>query len=553
MTRASGSSRHEWRAVPPSTVATAASPATRNATHRSTSARSRRRIVAGTRVSYVPAAVLLVRKDALDEIGGFDASLRCGEDVDAVWRLGAAGWRGRYEPAVVVHHQPRRTWRELAAQRRAYGESAAALAARHGNAVAPVRMSPWSLGVWGLAAAGRPFSAAGVAGATALALVPKLHGVPADESLRLAGFGHLAAGELAGDGGAPGLAAARRPRCVVVAAGAVGRRRRRSCRRSSAADRPACSTTCRTGSVCGRACSAGGGWRRCCPPSPSWPRPDDIVASIRRSTRRRGSAGLTLRLTVDTRGVARPRRTRRHVVLGRSSPIRCPGRQGQRLRLRAQRPGARRRRHRGELGTRRRAADDRRRNRARARRAAVAVASRRPHASWRRGAPRWRDCAATPDRHGRRPRPHRRPRRLARRGPRQAGVVDAPVRRGAARARRLRAHGARAAGLTVIGHSIHLPARRRRRRPRRRGRALAGRARHPATHGGRTARALWVSHLGPDALRRRSAPAGRTGPSRFVSARRCGTATSRRCTSVPTSSTCTPCPPEPSPATTAPG
>ncbi len=69
------------------------------------------RIVAGTRVSYVPAAALLVRKAALDEIGGFDADLRCGEDVDAVWRLSAAGWRGRYEPTVVVHHQPRPTWR----------------------------------------------------------------------------------------------------------------------------------------------------------------------------------------------------------------------------------------------------------------------------------------------------------------------------------------------------------------------------------------------------------------------------------------------------------
>ena len=151
------------------------------------------RIVAGTRVSYVPAAALVVRKEALDEVGGFDETLRCGEDVDAVWRLAAAGWRGRYEPLVVVHHQPRRTWRQLAAQRQAYGESAAALAVHHGNAVAPVRMSPWTLAVWGLAATGRPMSAAGLAGATALALIPKLPGVSAGESLRLAGTGHLAA------------------------------------------------------------------------------------------------------------------------------------------------------------------------------------------------------------------------------------------------------------------------------------------------------------------------------------------------------------------------
>ena len=180
-------------ADPPPTPATVASPVTRSVTRRSTSGRNRPASSPARGVSYVPAAALVVRKEALDEVGGFDETLRCGEDVDAVWRLAAAGWRGRYEPLVVVHHQPRRTWRQLAAQRQAYGESAAALAVLHGNAVAPVRMSPWTLGVWGLAAAGRPMSAAGLAGATALALIPKLPGVPAGESLRLAGTGHLAA------------------------------------------------------------------------------------------------------------------------------------------------------------------------------------------------------------------------------------------------------------------------------------------------------------------------------------------------------------------------
>jgi mycofactocin system glycosyltransferase len=178
------------------------------------------RVAPGTRVAYVPGAALLVRKEALDEIGGFDAALRCGEDVDAVWRLHAAGWRGRYEPSVVVHHQPRRSWRALAEQRRAYGASAASLASAHGNAVAPVRMSAWSLGVWGLAAAGRPFSATGMAGGTALALIPKLRGVPACESLRLAGRGHLAAGR--------SLATAlRRTWLPLLAVAALGSRRAR--------------------------------------------------------------------------------------------------------------------------------------------------------------------------------------------------------------------------------------------------------------------------------------------------------------------------------------
>ena len=202
------------------------------------------RIVAGTRVSYVPAAALLVRKDALDEIGGFDVTLRCGEDVDAVWRLPSAGWRralraGSRRPPPTTADLAR-IWRRSAAPTASRQRPSAA---RHGNAVAPVRMSPWSLGVWGLAAAGRPFSAAGVAGATALALVPKLHGVPAGESLRLAGHRAPRRRQLAGDGGAAGVDAARRPRRACGRGGRGGSPPPRSCRRSSAADRLGCSTT----------------------------------------------------------------------------------------------------------------------------------------------------------------------------------------------------------------------------------------------------------------------------------------------------------------------
>src|SRR5690606_10496937 len=46
----------------------------------------------GGRVGYVPSAALLVRRVAFVEVGGFDARLRYGEDVDLVWRLVAAGW-----------------------------------------------------------------------------------------------------------------------------------------------------------------------------------------------------------------------------------------------------------------------------------------------------------------------------------------------------------------------------------------------------------------------------------------------------------------------------
>jgi mycofactocin system glycosyltransferase len=152
------------------------------------------RVSPGTRVSYVPAATLLCRTAAIRELGGFDDALRLGEDVDLVWRLCAAGYRCRYEPTAVVEHEPRATVPEFLRQRFGYGRSAASLARRHPNALAPVRMSGWSALAWILLVARHPLLALGVAGGTTVALQRKLDDVPTAESARLAGLGHLAAG-----------------------------------------------------------------------------------------------------------------------------------------------------------------------------------------------------------------------------------------------------------------------------------------------------------------------------------------------------------------------
>lgn len=138
------------------------------------------------RVPYVPSAALLFRREALEELGGFDEDLRLGEDVDLVWRAAGAGWTIRYEPSVVVSHRSRRSWSALARQRFGYGTSAAALAERHPGALAPLALSPWSLATWAAPALG---GRKGILPAVAVAAVAvgRLH-------RRLAGRGGAAPG-----------------------------------------------------------------------------------------------------------------------------------------------------------------------------------------------------------------------------------------------------------------------------------------------------------------------------------------------------------------------
>jgi mycofactocin system glycosyltransferase len=183
------------------------------------------RVHPGSRVSYVPSAALVLRRDAQSAAGGFDPTLPVGEDVDLVWRLVAAGGRVRYEPASVVHHEPRAGWAGWWRQRVGYGRSAALLDERHPWEVAPVRCSPWSATGWAVAAAGHPWIGAGVLGGSAAAFPVRLGrsgaGVPTDEALRLAALGHLGAGrQLA-------RAVVRTWWPLAVSAAAVSRRGRR--------------------------------------------------------------------------------------------------------------------------------------------------------------------------------------------------------------------------------------------------------------------------------------------------------------------------------------
>ena len=129
----------------------------------------------GARVSYVPGAAMVVRRAAAG--AGFDDGMFVGEDVDFVWRLCAAGWRVRYEPAAVMGHDHRISFRAWFSRRTDYGTSAADLERLHPGAVRPLYASWWSVGAWAAALSGRPVTATALAAAATALLARRLSAV----------------------------------------------------------------------------------------------------------------------------------------------------------------------------------------------------------------------------------------------------------------------------------------------------------------------------------------------------------------------------------------
>lgn len=168
-------------------------------------------------IPFVPTATLLARRAALGR-PCFDESLTGGEDVDLVWRLVAAGWDVRYQPAAVVRHAQRETLGSWLGRRVFYGATAGPLARRHGRAVAPVSISAWSAASWVLLLARRPLAAVLTNGLAVGILARRLQGVVAEPlplALRIAGQGTLRSAL----GVVGGLARAWGPAAVLALAG----------------------------------------------------------------------------------------------------------------------------------------------------------------------------------------------------------------------------------------------------------------------------------------------------------------------------------------------
>lgn len=147
-----------------------------------------------SRVSYVPTAALLSRTTAIRSVSGFDESMHVGEDVDAIWRLVATGQRVRYEPRSIVQHDTRSTFGRWMTQRFSYGASAAPLATRHGDNVAPAVLSRSSMTIWLAVALGHRRVASVIAVATTVMARRRLDGWPTVDAVKLVSGGHLTAG-----------------------------------------------------------------------------------------------------------------------------------------------------------------------------------------------------------------------------------------------------------------------------------------------------------------------------------------------------------------------
>jgi mycofactocin glycosyltransferase len=131
-------------------------------------------------VSYVPSAAIVCRRSALTAAGGFDETLRCGEDVDLCWRLVESGVRLRYEPIALVAHDHRVGVREWLGRKAFYGKSAAPLSIRHPDKTAPLVISGWTLLLWLLVAVGSfigYLASVVIAGVAARRIARSLNGV----------------------------------------------------------------------------------------------------------------------------------------------------------------------------------------------------------------------------------------------------------------------------------------------------------------------------------------------------------------------------------------
>ncbi len=83
--------------------------------------------------AYGATANLLVRREALKDLGGFREGIKSAGDQDFCWRLTQAGWTLNLNVLAVVQHSHRVDLQGLQAQMKRYGAGAAWLRRQHGS------------------------------------------------------------------------------------------------------------------------------------------------------------------------------------------------------------------------------------------------------------------------------------------------------------------------------------------------------------------------------------------------------------------------------------
>jgi len=85
-------------------------------------------LITDMEAEHIPGCNFSIRKEALDELGGFDAQFRAaGDDVDLCWRIVDAGMKIGFNPGAMVFHHRRRTTRSYWKQQFGYGKAEALL------------------------------------------------------------------------------------------------------------------------------------------------------------------------------------------------------------------------------------------------------------------------------------------------------------------------------------------------------------------------------------------------------------------------------------------
>ena len=118
-----------------------------------------------------PTGNVLVRRAALEEIGGFAEGIRSGGDIDLARRLGAAGWLVEHRPAAVVSHRHRESLPGFMSMIARYGAGARWLNERY-----PGTAPRWPL-VSGLRGAARDTARLAIRGRLELALFRAVDGL----------------------------------------------------------------------------------------------------------------------------------------------------------------------------------------------------------------------------------------------------------------------------------------------------------------------------------------------------------------------------------------